>query len=315
MKRAVTALAATLLAAVLVPAAASAANIEIGVTASPIIAPTCPADAQGSACTIVLTQVTAYETRRDGVVNPTKIQEAGVISSFTLGLTGTSTITAKDIAYLDKTYGGPAEAQLTILHATGTSTRPAYRVAAQSPVFKVQPELGQVAEFPLVAPLPVVRGELVALTVPTWAPVLSFELEHLEVLLHPEPRTVDGSPKTRPGRPRTSRAAAPRLGANLAQITIGELSNYSCNFLGTRIEYSALEITTPAGFSSQQRKRWLRGADSSAAPGAASRRLSRAPRPSTRRRRRRRRCPPRAQACRAGTTRRRARPGSRSRRR
>ena len=61
MKRAVTALAAAILAAVLVPAAASAANIEIGVTASPIIAPTCPANAQGSACAIVLTHVTAYE--------------------------------------------------------------------------------------------------------------------------------------------------------------------------------------------------------------------------------------------------------------
>ena len=108
-----------MLAAVLVPAAASAANIEIGVTASPIIAPTCPANAQGSACAIVLTHVTAYETRRDGVVNPTKIQEAGVISSFTLGLTGTSTITAKDIAFLDKNYGAPAEAQLTILMRPG----------------------------------------------------------------------------------------------------------------------------------------------------------------------------------------------------
>jgi len=251
MKRAVTALAATILAAVLVPAAASAANIEIGVTASPIIAPTCPANAQGSACAIVLTHVTAYETRRDGVVNPTKIQEAGVISSFTLGLTGTSTITAKDIAFLDKNYGAPPEAQLTVLHQTGTSSHPAYRVAAQSPVFNVQPELGEVAEFPLIAPLPVVRGELLALTVPTWAPVLSFELD-----------TTKFSYAQSRGPVAPKAGAAPKcstsVGTNLAQITIGEFSNYSCNFLGTRIEYSALEITTPAGFSSQQRKRWLR---------------------------------------------------------
>lgn len=249
MNRVVTALAATLLAAVLVPAAASAANIEIGVTASPIIAPTCPADAQGNACRIVLTQVTAYETRRDGVVNPTKIREAGVISSFTLGLTGTSTITAKDVTYLDKTYGGPPEAQLTILRATGTSSRPAFRVAAQSPVFKVQPELGQVAEYPLVAPLPVVRGELVALTVPTWAPVLSFELSTTKFSYN-QSRT---SSRTTTGASSCSTSA----GANLAQITIGELSNYSCNFVGTRVEYSALEITTPAGFSSSLRKRRL----------------------------------------------------------
>ena len=113
MKRVVSAAAAILMAAVLVPATASAADLQIGVTASPVISPTCPANAQGGACKIVLTQVTAYETLRDGVVNPDKIQEAGVISSFTLGLTGTSLITAKVLTALDKTYGGPPEAQLT----------------------------------------------------------------------------------------------------------------------------------------------------------------------------------------------------------
>jgi hypothetical protein len=43
--------------------------------------------------------------------------------------------------------------------------------------------------------------------------------------------------------------------ANLAQVTIGELSSYVCNFRGTRVEYSALEITTPAGLSSSARRR------------------------------------------------------------
>jgi hypothetical protein len=274
MKRAVRALAAAFLAAVLVPAAASAANIEIGVTASPIIAPTCPADAQGSACKIVLTQVTAYETRRDGVVNPTKVQEAGVISSFTLGLTGTSTITAKDVTYLDKTYGGPPEAQLTILRPTGTSSsRPVYRVAGQSPVFKVQPELGQVAEYPLVAPLPVVRGELIALTVPTWAPVLSFELSTSKFSYAQSRNSSTVTSKSSSGTTQKVSSCSTSAPANLAQITIGALSNYSCNFPGTRIEYSALEITTPAGFSSQQRGRWL--LEQAKAAQRRARRLSR----------------------------------------
>ena len=94
------------------------------------------------------------------------------------------------------------------------------------------------------------RGELVALTVPTWAPVLSFDLSTTK-FSYSQSRTLS---RTTGGTSSCNTSA----GANLAQITIGQLSNYSCNFPGTRVEYSALEITTPAGFTSQQRKRWLR---------------------------------------------------------
>jgi hypothetical protein len=177
MKSVVSALAATLVAAVLLPAAASAQDLQVGVTTSPVISPVCPAGLPANQCTIVLTQVTAYETLRDGIVNPTTITQSGVIASFSLGMAGTSTITASDVSYLNKSYGGPPEAQLTILRPTGTVANPSYRVAAQSPVFKLSGTLGQVSEFPLIAPLPVVRGEIVALTVPTWAPVLSFDLD------------------------------------------------------------------------------------------------------------------------------------------
>jgi hypothetical protein len=246
MKRAVLAAAAILMAAVLVPATASAADLQIGVTASPVISPTCPANAQGTACKIVLTQVTAYETLRDGVSNPDTIKQSGVISAFTLGLAGTSLITPKVLSGLDKSYGGPPEAQLTVLRPTGTPSNPYYRVAAESTIVKLRPELGKVAEFPLVTPLPVVRGEMLALTVPTWAPVLSFELatnKFAYVQGRANMKTTSGST-----------SCDTTGGANLAQIVVGELSTYGCSYPGTRIEYSALEITTPAGFTSQVRK-------------------------------------------------------------
>jgi hypothetical protein len=245
MKRAVTAFAALVLAALAGPAVASAQDIEVGVTTTPLISPICPVGVPANQCTIVLTQVTAYETLRDGVTDPTVIKQPGVIASFSIGLAGSGTITASDISYLDKTYGGPPEAQLTILRPTGTAGNPAFRVAAQSPIFKLEPSFGQVAEFPLVTPLPVVRGEIVALTVPTWAPVLSFNLDTTKFSYsqsRTQTTTASGS------------SCNTSAGANLAQLTIGELSNYTCNYAGTRVEYSALEITTPAGFSSQSRR-------------------------------------------------------------
>ena len=117
----------------LVPAAASAADIQIGVTASPMISPTCPANAQGKRCAIVLTQVTAYETLRDGVVNPDHDQAVRRDLVVHARPGGHEPDHPDGLAYLDKTYGGPPEAQLTALLATGTPAHPAYRVAAESP--------------------------------------------------------------------------------------------------------------------------------------------------------------------------------------
>ena len=246
MKRAVSALAAILMAAVLVPAAASAAEVKVGVTASPLVPPTCPANAQGGSCTIILEQVTAYETLRDGVVNPDMVKRSGVISAFTLGLASPSLITPAVLAVKDRQYGGPPEAQLTALWPTGTPQNPTYRVAAESEVVKLRSQLGKVAEFPLTTPLPVTRGEILALTVPTWAPVLSFELG-----------TTKFSYVQSRAKLKTSSGASSCFttgGANLAQVVVGELSTYGCSYPGTRIEYSALEITTPGGFTSQVRK-------------------------------------------------------------
>ena len=63
-----------------------------------------------------------------------------------------------------------------MLKKVGKSTAWTWQVVAQSPVVDVQPYLGQVAQFPLAASIPVVRGEAIALTTPTWAPVLSIDL-------------------------------------------------------------------------------------------------------------------------------------------
>jgi hypothetical protein len=254
MKRAVSVLAATFVAAVLVPSAALAANVQIGVTKTALVAPTCPADAQGTKCTILLTQVTAYETLGDGVANPDVVKQSGVVSSFTLGLTGTTTVTPTIYADETQKYGGQPEAQLTALIPTGTAASPSFRVVAQSEVVKLRSELGQVAEFPLTTPLPVVRGEVLALTIPTWAPVLSFELAPTQFAYVQSRIGTRITVKAKTGTTTTSSCKYPSS-TNLAQVVVGELSNYGCTFSGTRIEYSALEITTPSGFNGEARRR------------------------------------------------------------
>jgi hypothetical protein len=258
MKRAVSVLAAAIVSAALLPAAASAANIPIGVTKTPVVGPTCPSTVPLKDCTILLAQRTAYETLSDGIANPDMVKQSGVISSFTLGLAGTSLITPSIIASRDALYGGPPEAQLTALFPTGTAAKPAYRVVAQSEVVKLKSELGQVAEFPLTNPLPVVRGEVIALTIPTWAPVLAIEQTPTQ-FSYSQSRaksmvTIKVATKTGSKNERVS-SCSTSSSVNLAQIVVGELSNYSCNYPGARIEYSALEITTPTGFTGETRTR------------------------------------------------------------
>ena len=49
-----------------------------------------------------------------------------------------------------------------------------YKLIAQSPLIKLQPYFGKTAQFPLETTLPVKKGDIVALTVPSWAPALAL---------------------------------------------------------------------------------------------------------------------------------------------
>ncbi len=216
--------------AVLAPAAASAQTVELGSTASALVAPACPAGVLPQNCTIVLTQVTAVATVRDGVAYPTTVTKAGVLVAFTVGVSALSSNAATvktDVANLDAHYGGSAQAQVTVLRSANKRLK-VWQVAAQSPAFDLEPYLGQVVQFPLSAPLPVVPGEAVALTVPTWAPVLSFALTPASKFAYRQSRAATCT--TTP------------LGA--AELAIGSSSQYGCAYSGTRVEYSATEITS-----------------------------------------------------------------------
>src|SRR5271165_3686006 len=232
MKRFSMACAAACLLLASAPTIASAAMIQVGATTSPLISPICPANVTQANCTIVLTQVTALETARDGVAYPTKITKAGEIVAFTLGVSALSTKAAtvkSDIQFLDGTYGGTAQAQLTVLRQVGRRSRNDWMVAAQTPDFQLQSYLGQLVQFPLATPLPVVPGEILALTVPTWAPVLTFNLSTSQFSYR---------------QSRRAKCVSAPASAQ-AQSLVGQRARYDCNYAGTRVEYSATENTTP----------------------------------------------------------------------
>lgn len=217
------------------PAAASAQIIELGATSTPLVSPSCPAGVSPTNCKIVLTQVTALETIRDGVAYPTTVKKAGSIVAFTLGLSrlAANRATARsDIHFLDQTYGGTTRAAITVLRAKGAKKLRQWTVVGESPVFHLQPYLGQVVQFTLPAPLAVKPGDVVGLTTPTWAPVLSIQLPSAKFAYRQGRSTNCPTPPT----------------SNLAQ-GVKQTAAYKCNYAGTRVEYTATEITSPVAVS------------------------------------------------------------------
>jgi hypothetical protein len=215
-----------------VPASASATITELGATTSPLVAPTCPKGVAPAQCTIILTRATALETIRDNITYPSKVKQGGRLVAFSVGLSALSsnpTTAASDTKFLDKTYGGDAQVAITVLKPIGPSSQRGWEAVAEGPLVDVQPYLGQVVQFPLLTSVPVTRGEAIALTTPTWAPVLTIDLatNHF-AYRQSRSRNCNNPPAT-----------------SQAQLTVGMSARYVCDYPGTRVEYSATEVTNP----------------------------------------------------------------------
>jgi len=230
-------LTAGLLATALVaaPGPASAKLVELGQTTTPIAAPICPKGVSPSQCFIILTRTTAIQSVSDGVTYPTTVKQDGWVVAFTVGLSKLSTTASTEknfLHVLDTAYGGTPQLALTVLKPGPKSK---FTVAAQSQTFHLIPFLGSVLQEPLALPpsftgftaLPVTKGEVIGLTVPTWAPVLSYNLSATK-FAYRQSRTAN-----------CTHAA----GTQTAQLTVGASAQYLCSYTGTRVEYSVTEVT------------------------------------------------------------------------
>jgi hypothetical protein len=158
-----------------------------------------------------------------------KINRAGEIVGFTVGLAQLSSNPSTQASYiknLNATYGGVAEAQLTVLKP-GANHK--WTVVTQGPLMKLQPYLGYVVQFPLSKPIPVRAGQSLGLTVPTWAPILSYNLTSSLYTYRQSRRFNCGMPGAQQN----------------AQLTVGQTTFYDCNYPGTRVEYGATVLTNP----------------------------------------------------------------------
>ena len=217
------------------PGTASAATVELGDTTTPISAPHCHKGDSPNACKIILTRTTVVPGMSDGVINPMRVNREGWVVGFSVGLSRLSSkakTATQFIKGLNAQWGGAPELQLTVLEPGPKNT---FTVVGQSGAYQVLPFLGRVLNEPLSLPpkfsaltaLHVVRGDVVGLTVPTWAPVLSYGLP-----------TGDFSYR-QSRRANCNHTAATQT----AQTKLNQTGQYKCYYTGTRVEYTATEIT------------------------------------------------------------------------
>jgi hypothetical protein len=217
---------AALAACAVVPAAASAKITELGAMPEALRG-SCPGIASDEQSCQALTKATAYQAKVGPDRELYQAPADGRIVAFTLAL-GAPTKT--QIAFFEKNYGGGAQAAIVVLDSGEKLSR---TVVAKGPVVKLNDYLGQAVQFPLISTLPIKKGQYVALTVPTWAPVMQLGLG------------ADTSW-------RSSRASSGCLDVSAQSALLGSRSNamFRCLYKGVRLTYSATFISnataTPA---------------------------------------------------------------------
>lgn len=221
MRRIHIALIAVLALALALPAVAPATLTEVGVIGktTPETVPSCP----GSPCEAV-SRTTGFQVKVGSERNILAAPRAGTIVAWTITLGKPN---ATQIKYLNTNEGGPAEAGIAIL-APQPKPNLTYKLVASGPLVKLQPYFGQTAQFPLETTIPVKKGYVVALTVPTWAPALAL-----------------GFANTTSWRASRPRSGCKSTSAQTAQTETGSAVQYYCLYQTARLTYSATEISTP----------------------------------------------------------------------
>ena len=221
MKRIVTAASAALALALALPAVAPATLTEVGVlpATTPPTVPSCP----GSPC-LAVSRTTGFQVKVGTSYGFLAAPRKGSVVAWTIMLGKPN---ATQVKFFNANEGGEAEAGIAVLRPVRKPNL-TYRLVAISPTVKLTPYFGKTAQFPLETTIPVKKADVVALTVPSWAPALALGF--------------DGGTSWRASRPRKSCTSTSSQSTDTA---IGVPVQYYCLYQTARLTYSATLISTP----------------------------------------------------------------------
>jgi hypothetical protein len=183
--------------------------------------PSCP----GSPCQAI-GSVTGFQVSNGQTRSPFIVPHDGTIKAWTLTL---AQPTNQQRTFFNGFFGTPPEARLAILRRIPATNPPRYNLRSQGSVKVLTPYLGQTVKFG--SSLKVEKGDIVAITVPTWAPAFSQDLASNEVWrASREPGACTNSTDIRQGEP---------------QEKVGTRATYGCKYSTARLLYTATLVEGP----------------------------------------------------------------------
>lgn len=164
--------------------------------------------------------VTGFQIDNGQTRLPFLVPHDGTIKHWTLTL---AQPTNSQRTFFNGFFGTPPEARLAILRRVAGTDPPRYTLRSQGSIKVLSPYLGQTVEFG--ANLKVEKGDVVGLTVPTWAPAFAQELSSSNAwLASREPEACKNATDIRQGEP---------------QQKIGRRATYGCKYTTARLLYTA----------------------------------------------------------------------------
>ncbi|HEX3317897.1 MAG TPA: hypothetical protein VHR88_07760 [Solirubrobacteraceae bacterium] len=196
---------------------ASATSTEIGHQDNPPAA-SCP----GSPC-LAVSRTTGFQAKIGDTRNPMVSSVNGRLVAFTLQLAKPDD---NQINFFNSNLGGAPQARISVLRLQ--SDKKTYKLTGQSELWDLTPYLGMTAQFPLARTIIVRQGDLIALTVPTWAPTLAV-----------------GQDRKDGWRADRSATACDDTKAQAALQSLKGAAPFPCLYRTARLTYTATVISTP----------------------------------------------------------------------
>jgi len=167
--------------------------------------------------------VTGFQVSTNQDRLPFLVPRSGKVKAWTLTL---AQPTNRQRSFFNGFFGTPPEARLAILRRVPGTNPPRYNLRRQGSIHVLSPYLGKTVKFG--ANLRVERGDIVGLTIPTWAPAFAQNLSAKNAWrASREPGRCTNSTAVRQGKP---------------QVNVGHRATYGCRYSTARLLYTATVV-------------------------------------------------------------------------
>jgi hypothetical protein len=179
--------------------------------------------------------VTGFQVNAGGVASPYEAPFDGKLVAWSITLAKPSRTDSKtttdEVGFFDEFLGEPSQARIGVLRPVEGSKPPQYKLVRQSPLERLNPHFGSTPIFALEHPLTVLRGQVVALTIPTWAPMFAFN--------------VSAEDTWRGSRLTGHCASKEDIQGGHPQQGVGKTKTYGCYYSNARLLYTATLVKQP----------------------------------------------------------------------